>query len=331
MSPAPAGSGRSRHGLLALAAGVALAGAAETAWLVLSWLRHGHLPCAARSRLSCEALFLASGTMPLGVPLAAWGHAAYACATLLALAALWLEGGWAARARAAFRALALAMALFSLFLLARMAALGALCPWCLLSAAFSLSLGAIAVVDDARDAGLARAGAAGAGLAGAMVALTVLAGGHKPIAPHGEPRELESLARHLAASGARFYGVWWCDGCREQKEMFGVAALELPYVECSAGAPAGVTEYPTWEIAGRRTTGVLEPDSLAVLSGFGRLGRPRPAPRALRKRVTPRPRKATRRAVRAAIVPRAPSSPQNYCPTGDSGTATRLRHHRWRA
>jgi len=161
------------------------------------------------------------------------------------------------------------MALFSLFLVARMVALTAFCPWCALSAALSLALGAIAAADIAKRGRMAHA-AAGAGLAAAMVALALTTGGHKPLPPAGDPQRLEAIARHLTASGARFYGVWWCEGCREQKELFGVAALDLPYVECSRGSPAGVTEYPTWEIAGRRITGVLSPDSLATLSGFQR-------------------------------------------------------------
>ena len=256
---------------LLVAAGVALAGAAETAWLTLSWLRHGHLPCAAQARLSCEALFLASGTAPLGLPLALWGHAAYASATLLSLAALWLEGGWAERARVVLHALAVAMALFSAFLVARMLSLGPLCPWCLLSAALSTALGAIALWDAVCGGTPRRAPRvfAGALLAAGMVALTLATGGRAMTPPKGDPRTLDGIARHLSASGARFYGVWWCEGCREQKEAFGAAALDLPYVECSSGgAPAGVSEYPTWEIGGRRITGVLSPDSLATLSGF---------------------------------------------------------------
>jgi len=253
------------------AAAVAFAGAIETAWLSIAWLGHGHLPCAASARLDCAALFLASGTMPLGLPLAVWGHAGYASATLLALAAGWLEGDWAGRARAAFQALAIAMALFSLFLVARMVALGALCPWCLLSAALALALGGMATAGIARAGRPAHAaGGVGALLAAGMVALTLATGGHRPLPPAGDPGTLADIARHLAASGTRFYGVWWCEGCREQKELFGVAALDLPYVECSRGSPAGVTEYPTWEIAGRRITGVLSPDSLATLSGFQR-------------------------------------------------------------
>ena len=250
-----------------VASGVALAGALETAWLSVRWLGEGHMPCAGSARFDCAALFLASGTTPLGLPLVVWGHFGYASATLLAVAAVWLEGSWSARARAAFHAVAIGMALFSLFLVARMVALGAFCPWCALSAALSLALGAIAAAEIAKRGRMAHA-AAGAGLAAAMVALTLTTGGHKPLPPAGDPQRLEAIARHLTASGARFYGVWWCTACREQKELFGAAAADLPYVECSRSSPDSVDYYPTWEIAGRRRVGALSPDSLAKLSGF---------------------------------------------------------------
>ena len=251
------------------AACLALAGALETAWLSVRWLGEGHMPCVGSARLDCAALFLASGTTPLGLPLVVWGNFGYTAATLLAVAAVWLEGPWEARARAAFQVMAIGMALFSLFLVARMVALRAFCPWCLLSAALSLALGAIAAAGIA-SGGRPRQAAAGAALAAAMVALTLATGGHRAAPAAGDPVVLEKIARHLSASGAHFYGVWWCEGCRRQKELFGAAALDLPYEECSLRSPAGVDEYPTWEIAGRRTVGVLSPDSLAVLSGFVR-------------------------------------------------------------
>ena len=250
-----------------VAACVALAGGLETAWLSVRWLGEGHMPCAGSARLDCAALFLASGTTPLGLPLVVWGHFGYAAATLLAVAAVWLEGGWADRARASFHALAIGMALFSVFLVARMVALGAFCPWCALSAGLSLALGAIAATALAGAGRWVQAGA-GAGLAAAMVALTLTTGGHKAVAPAGDPRRLEAIARHLTSSGARFYGVWWCTVCREQKELFGAAAADLPYVECSRTSPEGVDSYPTWEISGRRIVGELSPDTLAVLSHF---------------------------------------------------------------
>ncbi|MDR7416893.1 MAG: vitamin K epoxide reductase family protein [Armatimonadota bacterium] len=87
----------------------------------------------------------------------------------------------------------------------------------------------------------------------------------------------EGLARHLAASGAKFYGAYWCPHCAEQKRMFGEAARYLPYVECDPRSPegnpraceaAGVRAYPTWIIRGRRYEGVIPLEELARLSGY---------------------------------------------------------------
>jgi len=255
---------------LLVAAALALVGSIETAWLTITWLVHGHMPCVATARMDCATLFLASGTMPLGLPLTLWGNAAYTSVVLLLLASTWLEGAWAGLARAAFHALAIGMAFFSLLLVALMAVLGAFCPWCLLSAALSVSLGAIAVADIPRTRGWRTRTRSGVGvlLALGMVALMATARRHEPVPPAGSLRRLAAIARHLNASGAHFYGVWWCEACRKQKELFGVAALDLPYVECSRKAPEGVDYFPTWEIAGKRFTGAISPDSLAQLSGF---------------------------------------------------------------
>ena len=254
---------------LVAAVALAFAGAAETAWLTLTWLQRGHVPCVASARLDCEALFMATGTAPLGIPLMVWGHAAYALAMLLALAALLLEPPGARRARAGFATVATGMAGTSVFLLLRMLSLGAVCPWCVLSAALSLSLGALAMFDVARG-GSWRHPALGVLLAGAMVTLALTTGARTTPPPAGDARRLVALARHLKSSGARFYGVWWCTACREQKDLFGAAAAALPYVECSRdSAPAGVQDFPTWDIAGRRLVGVLPVDTLAARSGFG--------------------------------------------------------------
>ncbi|MEB3168087.1 MAG: hypothetical protein VKK97_05070 [Synechococcaceae cyanobacterium] len=85
-----------------------------------------------------------------------------------------------------------------------------------------------------------------------------------------------ALAKHLRTVGAVFYGAWWCPHCTHQKEMFGVAALELlPYVECDkddAGRrrceEAQVRAYPTWDLKGERRTGVLSLEELARWSGY---------------------------------------------------------------
>ena len=64
------------------------------------------------------------------------------------------------------------------------------------------------------------------------------------------------LARCLSDQGVIFYGAFWCPNCAEQKELFGSAADDLPYLECSTPdrsaqlpvcADEGITGYPTWE------------------------------------------------------------------------------------
>ena len=89
---------------------------------------------------------------------------------------------------------------------------------------------------------------------------------------------VRALAEHLADEGAEFYGASWCPHCQEQKRLFGASADRLPYVECSPGgqgtpqasacAAAGVRQYPTWFIGGRRFEEVLTLPRLAELTGF---------------------------------------------------------------
>lgn len=87
----------------------------------------------------------------------------------------------------------------------------------------------------------------------------------------------EGLAKHLASSGAKFYGAWWCPHCEEQKRLFGQAARYLPYVECDTRSPeakpeectrVGVRAFPTWVIGGRKYEGTLPLEELARLSGY---------------------------------------------------------------
>jgi len=87
----------------------------------------------------------------------------------------------------------------------------------------------------------------------------------------------EGLAKHLAASDAKFYGAYWCPACTDQKRLFGQAARYLPYVECDPRSPearpreceaAGVRAYPTWVIRGRKYEGTLPLEELARLSGY---------------------------------------------------------------
>jgi len=86
----------------------------------------------------------------------------------------------------------------------------------------------------------------------------------------------QALARHLKQKGAVVYGAWWCPHCTQQKELFGMEAIELlPYVECDkddAGRKhcqeAQVRSYPTWDLNGERRLGVLSLEELEIWSGY---------------------------------------------------------------
>ena len=98
----------------------------------------------------------------------------------------------------------------------------------------------------------------------------------QPPVPRDNER-LSNLAKCLKESGAAFYGTFWCSHCQSQKEMFGAAVIELPYVECSAPdgksqlpicAENEITGYPTWIFAdGSRVLGDLSLEDLASRSG----------------------------------------------------------------
>jgi hypothetical protein len=153
--------------------------------------------------------------------------------------------------------------------------LQALCPPCLVSAALSATVLALVLVRRPPHA----AGWAWMRGAGAAVASVVfIAGAYAlPTQQGTEYAYKEGLARHLSASGVKFYGAFWCRFCEEQKRMFGAAAIHLPYVECDPRSPewrpgvcerAGVRAYPTWDIGGRRFEGMIPLADLARLSGY---------------------------------------------------------------
>jgi hypothetical protein len=68
------------------------------------------------------------------------------------------------------------------------------------------------------------------------------------------PSKLDGFAQCLAASGAEFYGAFWCPHCQDQKALFGSSSKYLPYVECSNTdntqkqicIDKKIEGYPTW-------------------------------------------------------------------------------------
>ena len=69
-----------------------------------------------------------------------------------------------------------------------------------------------------------------------------------------QPGQLDGFG----ASGAKFYGAFWCSHCQNQKAMFGSSKKYLPYIECSTLDSQGqlpvctekkISGYPTWIFA----------------------------------------------------------------------------------
>lgn len=92
-----------------------------------------------------------------------------------------------------------------------------------------------------------------------------------------QPSYETQLAEHLANTGAKMYGAYWCPHCARQKQLFDDAAGLLPYIECDPrGAnpqvdvcnAVGITAYPTWEINGGVYLGAQPLKQLAAVSGF---------------------------------------------------------------
>jgi hypothetical protein len=95
--------------------------------------------------------------------------------------------------------------------------------------------------------------------------------------PTLKPEIIQKLAACIKASGATFYGAFWCSHCNDQKDMFGDAKKELPYVECSTADGRGqtpvctaakITGYPTWVFKdGSSESGALPFEELARKTG----------------------------------------------------------------
>jgi hypothetical protein len=91
--------------------------------------------------------------------------------------------------------------------------------------------------------------------------------------------KLDDFARCLGQKKAVMYGAFYCDHCKEQKDLFGDSTQYLPYVECVEKGTRKVTEQckmlgirrtPTWifEQSGERVDGkVLSLQELSQKTG----------------------------------------------------------------
>jgi thiol-disulfide isomerase/thioredoxin len=91
--------------------------------------------------------------------------------------------------------------------------------------------------------------------------------------------KLDDFARCLGQKKAVMYGAFYCDHCKDQKDLFGDSAQYIPYVECVEKGTRKETEQckalnirrtPTWifEQSGERVDGrVLSLQELSQKSG----------------------------------------------------------------
>jgi uncharacterized membrane protein len=188
-------------------AAVAAAGLAVSLYLSWTkWIGAAALFCERGG--GCDVVQASRYATFLGVPTAAWGVALYALVAGLALA------GLPPRRWAAAYALAVAAVAFSAYLTyLSLWELRAACPYCLADAGLALVLLATLLVrrpavtgrrSPVRPRRLALIGASVA-----VVTVVFAAGVFVTGAPTVATGRQAEIARHLAASGAVFYGAYW--------------------------------------------------------------------------------------------------------------------------
>jgi len=258
--------------LLVLSAlGIALA--AYLSWT--EWTGSSVKGCAVGS--SCDVVLSSRWAKLFGLPTAFWGLLTYL--TLAGTAFIksaqrhWL---WA-------WVIAMFGVLYSAYLTTiSITVLGAACPYCLTSLALMTSIFALVTYQRPATSGdfswprwLRKTVPAAAAI---IVVLHLHYTGILGNPPAPEDAMARALAVHLAQSGAKMYGAYWCPHCVEQKEIFGASANRLPYIECSPNGQnspqasecraARIESYPTWIINGKRTEEVLSLKQLAEATGF---------------------------------------------------------------
>jgi len=223
----------------------------------------------------CAVIQSSSFSTLLGLPLAIWGFGLY---LIILWSALLLPPRGRRWKRLAWLS-TLGFLLSAYFTLTGIFSLDATCGWCLTSAAIMTALFVLVLVRRPESGPEEGWLAFGRNLVLGTVFVTALVGAwqHGLLQPPENP-ELRALAEHLEASGAQYYGAYWCPNCQEQRRMFGRSANRLPYVECSPNGHGamvafecvsdGISAYPTWVINGRRFQEVLSIEELKRYSRF---------------------------------------------------------------
>ncbi|MCV3216062.1 vitamin K epoxide reductase family protein [Plectonema radiosum NIES-515] len=267
-------------------AAIATCGALTTAYLTFEKLTGGNANCVAQAGVKgCNDVLSSPWGTVFGQPLALFGFLAYTSMLIFALAPLAIKGTENKEKRQKLEnvtwllllAGAIAMTVFSGYLMYVLAfELKAICPYCIGSALFSLSLLVLTLIGHVwEDLGQIFFTAIIVGMVTLIGTLGVYAGvnpsGAIAESTDGKPVQISftpkvppnpefgweittksgkselALARHLAKIGAKEYSAYWCPHCHEQKLLFGKEAQEIIEtnnikVECAGDSPKGKPE-----------------------------------------------------------------------------------------
>ncbi|MEM7758314.1 MAG: vitamin K epoxide reductase family protein [Cyanobacteria bacterium P01_A01_bin.40] len=255
---------------------IAIAGAVLTAYLTFTKLTGGGPVCSADAQVGCGGVLNSAYATVFGLPLSLFGCLAYLSMAAFALVPLAISQERQKSLKKQLENLtwwllllgSIAMAVFSGYLMYVLATeIKAVCPYCIGSALFSLSLLILTLTGkDWDDLGQILFAGFIVGLLTIVVTLGIYSGVNSSIAQANgtaeevvdadgliaipEPKEAPKppkgwditttsgaaemeLAKYLTATGAKKYGAFWCPHCFEQKQLFGQVAFdEINYIEC---------------------------------------------------------------------------------------------------
>ncbi|MEO0835190.1 MAG: vitamin K epoxide reductase family protein [Cyanobacteria bacterium J06642_3] len=257
---------------------ISIAGAVLTAYLTITKLMGGDPACSldAAAGAGCGGVLNSAYATVFGLPLSLFGCLAYLSMAAFALVPLAINPERQKNLKKQLENAtwwlllsgSIAMTVFSAYLMYVLATeLKTVCPYCIGSALFSLSLLILTITGrDWEDLGQILFTGFIVGILTIVVTLGIYSGVSSSIAqangtaeevvdadgliaipqPKAAPKppkgweinttsgaaEME-LAKYLTATGAKKYGAFWCPHCFEQKQLFGQAAFdEIDYIEC---------------------------------------------------------------------------------------------------
>jgi uncharacterized membrane protein len=279
---------------------IAIMGVIENIYLTGIKLMGGTAVCPTSG---CNEVLNSPYASILGLPLTLFGFLAYTTVVILAVAPLTVNPVTQKSRRQAVETqtgfllflVTTAMVCFSSYLMYLLFfQIQAICPYCIASALFCLSLFVLTLIGQSwQDVGQLWL----SGLGVAMITGIVALGLYNSVNVANDPSSVNNsngkvglaitttsgpaeiaLARHLTQIGAQEYGAYWCPHCYDQKQLLGKEAFAIiNYIECAPDGKnsqtqlcekAGIQGFPTWEIKGELYPGLQPLQKLAELSNY---------------------------------------------------------------